>query len=65
MVHGWLKDRIPLPSCAYTAIRSTFKLEHEFNGYDDLQSEDESLQLLIVNTTGISNIFPTPVGLLL
>ena len=43
MVHGWLRDkRIPLPSCAYTAIHSTFKLDHAFTDYDDIETDDES-----------------------
>ena len=43
MVHGRLRDkRIPLPSCAYTAIRSTFKLDHAFTGCDDIETDDES-----------------------
>ena len=43
MVHGRLRDkRIPLPSCAYTAIRSTFKLDHAFTGYDDIETDDEN-----------------------
>ncbi len=39
MVHGILRDkRIPLPACAYHAIRSTFNLsknEH-FEGYEEI-----------------------------
>jgi hypothetical protein len=44
MVHGRLKDkRIPLPSCAYTAIRSTHKpTDDAFTGYDELETDDES-----------------------
>ena len=37
MVHGILHDkRIPLPACAYHAIRTAFKVADEnFEGYDD------------------------------
>jgi hypothetical protein len=44
MVHDRLKDkRIPLPSCAYTAIRSTHKhTDDAFTGYDELETDDES-----------------------
>ena len=46
MVHGRLRaKRIPLPSCAYTAIRSTFKLDHASTGYGDIETDDESQQL--------------------
>ena len=47
MVHGKLRDRrIPLPACAYTAIRSTHHIKNdddddEFQGYDDLETDDE------------------------
>jgi hypothetical protein len=46
MVHGKLRDRrIPLPACAYTAIRMTHntKNDNEFKGYDDLETDEESL----------------------
>ena len=44
MVHGRLRDkRIPLPSCAYTAIRSTHKpTDDVFTGYDELETDEES-----------------------
>lgn len=45
MIHGKLKDRrIALPSCAYSAIRSTHNVKNddEFKGYDDLETDDES-----------------------
>ncbi|KAK3750113.1 hypothetical protein QZH41_009125 [Actinostola sp. cb2023] len=35
MVYGFLgKKRIPLPACAYTAIRQKFKTDKEFTGFD-------------------------------
>ncbi|XP_028401050.1 uncharacterized protein LOC114524123 [Dendronephthya gigantea] len=42
LIHGRLKDkRIPLPACAYNAIRTTFKeKEDDFKGYEDLEEED-------------------------
>ena len=46
MIHGKLKDRrIPLPACAYTAIHLTYNIKNgdEFEGYDDLETDDESL----------------------
>ena len=46
MIHGKLKDRrIPLPACAYTAIHLTHNIKNgdEFEGYDDLERDDESL----------------------
>ena len=46
MVHRKLKDRrVPLPACAYTAIRLAYtsKNDDEFKGYEDLESDDESL----------------------
>ena len=46
MIHAKLKDRrIPLPACAHTAIRLThnIKTDDEFTGYDDLETDDESL----------------------
>lgn len=35
---------IALPSCAYSAIRSTHNVKNddEFKGYDDLETDDES-----------------------
>ena len=45
MIHGKLKDRrISLPSCAYSAVRSTHNVRNddEFKGYDDLETDDES-----------------------
>ena len=43
LVHGRLKEKIiPLPACAYHAIRSTFKVEGDnFGGYEELVSEQE------------------------
>ena len=44
LVHGRLRDkRIPLPSCAYNAIRSTHKPkpDEQFTGYDELESEED------------------------
>ena len=42
MIHSKLKDRrIPLPACAYTAIHFTHS--DECKGYDDLETDDESL----------------------
>ena len=46
MIHGKLKDRrIPLPACAYTAIYFTHNIKNgdEFKGYDDLETDNESL----------------------
>jgi hypothetical protein len=46
MIHAKLKDRrIPLPACAHTTIRLThnIKTDDEFTGYDDLETDDESL----------------------
>ncbi|CAB4020702.1 Hypothetical predicted protein [Paramuricea clavata] len=46
MIHGKLKDRrIPLPACAYTAIHLTHNNKNgdEFEGYDDLETDDENL----------------------
>lgn len=38
LVHGYLKEkRIPLPACAYHAIHSTFKLDDDFTGYEELE----------------------------
>ena len=36
--------RIPLPACAYTAIRKAFPIEkgEDFAGYEDDPSDDES-----------------------
>lgn len=44
LVHVQLKDKlIPLPSCAYNAIRSTHELfDDAFTGYDELETDDES-----------------------
>ena len=45
MIDGKLKDmRIALPSCAYSAIRSTHNVRNddEIKGYDDLETDDES-----------------------
>ena len=41
-VHGRLKGkRIPLPACAYHAIRTAFhEKEDDFKGYEDLEEED-------------------------
>jgi hypothetical protein len=46
MIHGKLNyRRIPLPACAYTAIHLTHNIKNgdEFEGYDDLETDDESL----------------------
>jgi hypothetical protein len=50
MVHGRLKDKIiPLPSCAYTAIRSTHKpTDDAFTGYDELETDDETNEHCLV-----------------
>ena len=42
LVHGILRDRrIPLPACAYNAIRTAFKVKTEyFEGYDDDDNDD-------------------------
>lgn len=45
LIHGRLRDkRIPLPSCAYNAIRSTHKPKQveQFTGYDELESNDDN-----------------------
>ncbi|XP_028394439.1 uncharacterized protein LOC114544657 [Dendronephthya gigantea] len=44
MVHGRLRDkRIPLPSCAYNAIRLTHKpMDGAFTGYEELETDEES-----------------------
>lgn len=41
-IHGYLKEkRIPLPACAYHAIRSAFKEKDDnFQGYEDLEEAD-------------------------
>eukprot|EP00794_Sanderia_malayensis_P011506 gene11506-biopygen9179 len=40
LVHGILgKKRIPLPACAYFAIRKKFPTDKEFTGFEDLPSE--------------------------
>ncbi len=40
LVHGFLgKRRIPLPACAYFSIRSTFKAEEEFTGFEEEDCE--------------------------
>jgi hypothetical protein len=46
MINGKLKDRrIPLHACAYTAIHFTHNIKNcdEFEGYDDLETDNESL----------------------
>jgi hypothetical protein len=46
MIHGKLNyRRIPLPACAYTAIHFTHNIKNggEFQGYDDLETDNESL----------------------
>ena len=41
-VHGYIKDkRIPLPACAYHAIRTAFKEEDDnLRGYEDLEEDN-------------------------
>lgn len=41
LVHGYLGNkRIPLPACAYHAIRTRF-VGKDFQGYDDEEFEDK------------------------